>query len=301
MERYCEWPRWWWGRGNNKNNMEKDLIIRLHKNFEDSVHEENGVEFWYARELQGLLGYDRWENFENALNKAKIACTNVKQEVADHFRDVTKMVDVGSGAKREVGDIKLTRYACYLIAQNGDPRKDEIAFAMTYFAVQTRKQEIVEQRLAEWDRLQAREKLTLSEKELSGVIFERGVDGQGFARIRSFGDRALFGGYTTGDMKLKLNVPVSRALADFLPAVTIKAKDFANEITNHNLKKDRTVRGEQMITDEHVKNNNDVRSVLTKSDIYPESLPPEEDVKKLARKLKSEDKKLVKGVKKLKK
>ena len=267
MERYCEWPRWWWGRGNNKNNMEKDLIIRLHKNFEDSVHEENGVEFWYARELQGLLGYDRWENFENALNKAKIACTNVKQEVADHFRDVTKMVDVGSGAKREVGDIKLTRYACYLIAQNGDPRKDEIAFAMTYFAVQTRKQEIVEQRLAEWDRLQAREKLTLSEKELSGVIFERGVDGQGFARIRSFGDRALFGGYTTGDMKLKLNVPVSRALADFLPAVTIKAKDFANEITNHNLKKDRTVRGEQMITDEHVKNNNDVRSVLTKSDI----------------------------------
>ena len=281
--------------------MEKDLIIRLHKNFEDSVHEENGVEFWYARELQVLLGYDEWRNFEHTIDKAKIACETAKQKASDHFVGVNKTIPMPKGANKEIADIKLTRYACYLIAQNGDPRKDEIAFAMTYFAVQTRKQEIVEQRLAEWDRLQAREKLTLSEKELSGVIFERGVDGQGFARIRSFGDRALFGGYTTGDMKLKLNVPGSRAPADFLPDVTIKAKDFANEITNHNLKKDRTVRGEQMITDEHVKNNNDVRSVLTKSDIYPESLPPEEDVKKLARKLKSEDKKLVKGVKKLSK
>lgn len=280
--------------------MEKGLIVQLHKNFEDFVHEEGGVEFWYARELQELLGYDEWRNFEHTVDKAKIACESSKQRISDHFVDLNKMVDVGSGAKRDVKDIKLTRYACYLIAQNGDPRKDEIAFAMTYFAVQTRKQEIVEQRLAEWDRVHAREKLTLSEKELSGIIFERGVDSQGFARIRSKGDAALFGGYTTGDMKSKLGVPSGRALADFLPSVTIKAKDFANEITNHNVKKDQTMLGESLITDEHIKNNEDVRNILKKSDIYPESLPAEEDVKKLGRKLKSEDKKLVKSVKKLK-
>lgn len=281
--------------------MQQEIIAHLHKGFEDSVHEEDGVEFWLARELQVLLGYDEWRNFEHSIEKAKIACETAKQRAGDHFVGVNKTIPMPKGATKEIADIKLTRYACYLIAQNGDPRKDEIAFAMTYFAVQTRKQEIIEQRLAQWDRLHAREKLTLSEKELSGIIFERGVDSQGFARIRSKGDQALFGGYTTGDMKLKLGVPGNRALADFLPAVTIKAKDFANEITNHNLKKDRMVRGESMITDEHVKNNEDVRSVLTKSDIYPESLPPEEDVKKLERKLKSADKKLVKSVKKLKK
>ena len=280
--------------------MEKHLIIRLHKNFEDCAHEQDGVQFWYARELQGLLGYDRWENFENAINKAKIACENAKQPINDHFRDVTKMVEIGSGAQREAVDIMLTRYACYLIAQNGDPRKDEIAFAMTYFAVQARKQEVIEQRLEQWDRLHAREKLSGSEKELSGIIFERGVDGQGFARIRSRADKALFGGYSTGDMKQKLGVPDNRPLADFLPAVTIKAKDLANEITNHNLKKDRSLDREQRITDEHVKNNQNVRDTLTRSGIRPEFLPAEEDVKKMERKLKSEDKKLPKTVKKLK-
>lgn len=280
--------------------MEKELIAKLHKNFEDYAHIEDGVEFWYARELQGLLGYDRWENFENAINKAKIACENSKNPVNDHFRDITKMIDLGKGAQREVVDIMLTRYACYLIAQNGDPRKDEIAFAMTYFAVQTRKQEIIEERLSQWERLRAREKLSLSEKEFSGIIFERGVDNQGFARIRSKGDKALFGGYSTGEMKTKLGVPDSRPLADFLPAVTIKAKDLANEITNHNLKRDRSLSGEQRITDEHIKNNQNVRDTLTKSGIRPEFLPPEEDVKKLERKLKSEGKKLPKTVKKLK-
>lgn len=280
--------------------MEKNIITQLHKTFEDCVHQEDGVEYWFARELQLLLGYDRWENFENAINRAKIACTNAKNDVTDHFRGVTKMVDVGSGATREIQDLKLTRYACYLIAQNGDPRKDEIAFAMTYFAVQTRKQEIVEQRLAEWERLRAREKLSISEKEFSGVLFERGVDNMGFARIRSKGDSALFGGYTTGDMKNKLNVPVSRPLADFLPGVTIKAKDLATEITSHNVKKDRSINGESIITDEHVKNNQNMRDMLIKSGIYLESLPPEEDIKKLERKIKSADKKLAKNIKKLK-
>lgn len=280
--------------------MEKSLITKLHKNFEEYVHEKDGVEFWYARELQNLLGYERWENFESAVNRAKIACENAKQKTADHFRDATKTILMPKGAKKEIPDIMLTRYACYLIAQNGDPRKDEIAFAMTYFAVQTRKQEIVEKRLSEWERLQARQKLTLSEKELSGVLFERGVDSQGFARIKSKGDAALFGGYNTQDMKYRLGVPKKRPLADFLPAVTIKAKDLANEITNFNVKKERSLRGEPIITQEHVKNNQNMRDMLAKSKIFPESLPPEEDVKKLGRKLKSEDKKLSKTAKKLK-
>ncbi|MFA5069948.1 MAG: DNA damage-inducible protein D [Patescibacteria group bacterium] len=280
--------------------MEKQIIVRLHKNFEDCAREKDGVEFWYARELQELLNYDKWGNFENVINKAKIACRNAKQEVADHFADVGKMVDLGSGSQREVPDIMLTRYACYLIAQNGDPRKDEIAFAMTYFAVQTHKQEIVEQRLVQWERVRDRGKLSTSEKSLSGVLFERGVDSQGFARIRSKGDAELFGGLTTQDMKQKLGVPNSRPLADFLPSVTIKAKDLANEITSHNIRKDTDLRGEVPITSEHVKSNRNMRQMLGKSGIYPEDLPAEEDVKKLERKLKSENKKLPKAVKKLK-
>ena len=177
--------------------MKKDLIVRLHKSFEDCAHHEDGVEFWLARELQALLGYAKWENFEQVIDKARIACEKSGYPVLDHFPDVRKMVEIGSGTSREINDLALTRYACYLIAQNGDPRKDEIAFAMTYFAVQTRKQEIIEQRLAEFERVQAREKLTLSETELSRVIFERCADERSFGRIRSQGDHALFGGKTT--------------------------------------------------------------------------------------------------------
>lgn len=280
--------------------MEKGQIVRLHKNFENCAHEKNGTEFWYARELQALLGYDEWRNFEGVVDKAKIACQNAKQPVNDHFVGVNKTIPMPKGATKDITDIMLTRYACYLIAQNGDPRKDEIAFAMTYFAVQTRKQEVVEQRLAQWERLRARDKLTASEKQLSGVLFERGVDGQGFARIRSKGDAELFGGHTTSEMKNKLGVPDSRALADFLPSVTIKAKDLANEITSHNVKKEQSLRGEMPITHEHVKSNRNMREMLAKSGIYPETLPPEEDTKKLQRRIKSEDKKLPKIVKKLK-
>jgi len=210
--------------------MKSDLIRSLTNDFEQIAHNDDGVEYWYARELQTLLGYTKWENFFKVIEKARIACNNAGQNISDHFPDVRKMVELGSGSQREVEDIALTRYACYLIAQNGDPRKEQIAFAMSYFAVQTRKQELLEARIKEIERLQAREKLSLSEKELSGIIYEKGVDEQGFARIRSKGDKVLFGGYTTKDMKKKLNVPDSRPLADFLPTITIKAKDFANEI-----------------------------------------------------------------------
>lgn len=280
--------------------MEKELVVKLHKNFEDCAHEKDGVEFWYARELQKLLGYDEWRNFEKTVNKAKIACETAKQLASDHFVDANKTIPMPKGASKEVEDIMLTRYACYLIAQNGDPRKPEIAFAMTYFAIQTRKQELVEQRLAEWDRLQIREKLSHSEKELSGIIFERGVDGYGFSRVRSKGDQALFGGFTTQDMKNKLSVPDNRPLADFLPAVTIKAKDLATEITNHNLKQNTNISGEIDITGVHVKNNSNMRDMLSASGIEPESLPPAEDIKKVARKLKSANKKLPQTGKSLK-
>ena len=271
--------------------MKKELIQRLHKSFEDCAHQNEGVEFWLARELQELLGYTQWRNFEAVIDKAKMACEKAGQAVSDHFADVSKMVDIGSQTQRPVDDMALTRYACYLVAQNGDPRKDAIAFAMTYFAVQTRKQEIIETRMAEWERVQAREKLTLSQKELSGVLYERGIDGQGFGRILSKGDAALFGGVTTQGMKNRLTVPDGRPLADFLPMITIKAKDFVNEITNTQVKQ-QNLMGEANITQEHVKNNRDVRKLLTDRQIVPEDLPVAEDVKKLERRLKSEEKKL---------
>jgi len=259
---------------------------------------EGGTTFWLARDLQPLLGYERWENFSKVIEKAKVACMTSGFDVTDHFLDTTKMVDVGSGARREIDDVMLTRYACYLIAQNGDSNKEPVAFAQTYFAVQTRKMEVIEQRLEEMERLNARKKLTESERQLSGIIFERLKDNQSFARIRSKGDQALFGGMTTQDMKNRLGVPKSRPLADFLPVITIKAKDFANEITNFNIKKD-NLRTEPTITREHVKNNQDVRKVLTDRGIVLEKLPAAEDLKKVERRVQSEQKKLSKQVDKL--
>lgn len=273
--------------------MKKELIGRLHGHFEGAAHHEDGIEFWYARELQALLGYTTWRRFEEVIDRAKIACANAGQSVDDHFADAGKMVGIGSGSSREINDLALDRYACYLIAQNGDPRKDEIAFAMTYFAMQTRKQELIEQRIDELERVQAREKLTLSQRALSGVMYERGVDNQGFGRIVSKGDAALFGGHTTQDMKRKLGVPMARALADFLPTLTIKAKDFANEVTNTQIK-ERDLHGESDIAREHVRNNHDVRRILTDRNIRPEVLLPSEDVKKIERRMKSDEKKLPK-------
>ncbi len=275
--------------------MNKQLITTLQNEFNQlsNTLENSTVEYWYARDLQKVLGYERWENFINVIHKAKTACENSKIEITDHFRDVTKMVLIGSNTQRPIEDIILTRYACYLIAQNGDSKKEQIAFAQTYFAMQTRKQELVEQRLELEDRLQARAKLRESETELSKNIFERGVDDSGFGRIRSKGDTALFGGNTTQNMKDKLGVPNGRPLADFLPTITVTAKNLATEITNHNVKQ-KNLYGENSITNEHIQNNESVRGLLSERGIKPEELPPAEDLKKLERKVKSDEKKMIK-------
>lgn len=273
--------------------MDKKRVGQIKEQFDLVIHndENANIEFWYARELMSLLGYERWNNFDKAISRAMDSCESGGIEVSDHFREVAKMVPLGSGSQREIKDYMLTRYACYLIAQNGDPKKEEIAFAQSYFAVQTRKQELIEERIALIERTEARGRLRESEKRLSQNIYERGVDDAGFGRIRSKGDQALFGGYTTQEMKNRLGVKDNRPLADFLPTLTIAAKNLATEMTNYNVE-EKDLQGECAIAGEHVQNNLSVREMLGQRGIKPEELPPSEDIKKLERRVKSQEKKL---------
>ncbi len=272
--------------------MKTKEIQQLFTAFECAASELEGIECWSAREIQVLLGYSKWENFEKVIQKAKEACENAGEVISDHFPDVRKMVSIGSETDRFINDIALTRYACYLTAQNGDSRKNEIAFAQNYFAVQTRRAEIIEQRLLEFERVKAREKLSRTEKQLSGILYERGVDSIGFAIIRSKGDKALFR-LSTQQLKKKLSIPESRPIADFLPTISIKAKDLAAEMTGLNVQS-KDLNGQYPIEQEHIDNSTAVRNMLLQRGIKPENLPAVEDVKKVRRKLESDDKKVLK-------
>ncbi|HEL1972307.1 TPA: DNA damage-inducible protein D [Streptococcus suis] len=280
--------------------MEQSKIYRTKEKFDSIVNqtENEFIDYWYARDLMPLLGYERWENFHKAIQRAMNSVETSDTKVSDHFREVTKMVPLGSGSERPIKDYMLTRYACYLIAINGDTNKEEIAFAQSYFAVQTRKQELIEERLHYIERTEARGKLKESEKRLSQNIYERGVDDKGFGRIRSKGDKALFGGHSTQEMKERLGVKSNRPLADFLPTLTIAAKNLATEMTNYNVEEN-NLHGEKSITDEHVLNNTTIRNMLGQRGIKPEELPPAEDLKKLERKVKQQNKKLIKEAGKL--
>jgi DNA-damage-inducible protein D len=279
--------------------MKTDEIVQLFAQFESAASEIEGIECWSARELQVLLGYSKWENFERVIQKAKDACKNAGEEIIYHFPDIRKTIAMPKTAVKEIVDIALTRYACYLIAQNGDSRKVEIAFAQNYFAIQTRRAELVEQRLLAYERVKAREKLSQTEKQLSGLLYERGVDNQGFAILRSKGDQALFR-LNTQMLKKKMGIPESRPLADFLPTISIKAKDLAAEMTGLNVQ-NKDLIGQNPIEKEHVENNLAVRKMLNERGILPENLPPAEDVKKLQRKLDGDEKKILNEAKKRRK
>ncbi len=256
-----------------------DTIQKNLESIKRVSNDDHPMEFWSARDLMPMLGYTKWQKFTEVIERAKAACKLSGQNIDDHVTGAGKMIATGKGATRKIEDFFLTRYAFYLIAQNGDPRKPEIALAQTYFATQTRKQELLEQRDMESKRLDARAKLRETESKIESTVYERGIKYPvEFATFKNKHIEALYGGISASQLKKIRKIPPKRSLADFDSHVELKAKDFALAMTDHNIK-EKDIRGKEAMNTEVVKNSRETRQALLNRGIKPEHIKPEEDLK----------------------